>query len=100
MHVLIMIEPLASKPPERNLDEWLGEVAAATVLNPRVRQEWIALDRQRALKVLSRNPDSTQSESIYVVHGSKTFAIRGPDLNVGSYQVYQQMLASFRFTTR
>jgi hypothetical protein len=97
---LIMIEPLSSKPPDKSIDEWLIEVATATVLNPRVQHAWVVVDHQRALKVLSRNPDSTKSESIYVVRGSKTLAIRGADLGSPYYPTYQQMLATFKFTTQ
>jgi hypothetical protein len=95
---LIMIEHLADKPSDQIAEQWLNNIKATTNLNPRVREEWVSLDETRALKVISRNPDSTESENIYVVHGSKTFAIRA-ELNTPSYPLYQQMLSTFKFTS-
>jgi len=94
---VIMIEPLIDKPADQSVEQWLNATQATTNVNPRVNEEWISLDGSRALKVINSNRDSTESENIYVVHGSKTFAIRA-DRNVPSYQLYRQMLSTFRFT--
>jgi hypothetical protein len=51
----------------------------------------------RALKAVNRNDDSTESEHLYVVKGSKTFAIR-TGRNTPSYATYLRMLSTFRFT--
>ena len=60
------------------------------------REEWISLNGTRALKVINRNADSTESENIYIVHGSKTFAIRADS----SSRLFQRMLSPFRFTSQ
>jgi len=96
---LIMIEHLIDKPADQSVEQWLNDIKVTTNLNPRVSEEWISLDGTRALKVINRNRDSTESENIYVVHGSKTFAIHA-DRNTPSYQLYRQMLSTFRFTGR
>jgi hypothetical protein len=52
-----------------------------------------------ALKVRNRNPDLGASENIYLISGSKTFAIRVS--NVGKtpfYLLFQQILSTFRLT--
>jgi hypothetical protein len=95
--LLIMIEHLADKPPIQTVEQWLNDVKAATVLDPIVREEWISLSGMRALKVINRPPESTKSENIYLVHGSKTFAIRAYPRR-SSYPVYQRMLATFSLT--
>ena len=69
----------------------------STNLNPEINEHWGVLGRVKALKVINRSPDSKESESIYVVHGSKTFAIRA-ERNAPSYSTYQRMLSTFRFT--
>jgi hypothetical protein len=96
--LIFRVERLRDKPPDQNVEQWLDDVKKATVLNPLVSEEWIFLNGERALKAINRNPDSTESEHIYVVHGSKTFAIRA-DRSTPFYPVYQRMLATFRFTT-
>lgn len=96
--LLIMIEPLADKPRAQTVEQWLNDVKAATVLNPIVAEEWMSLSGTRALKVINRSPDSTNSENVYLVHESKTFAIRGYP-SASSYPVYRAMLATFRLTS-
>ena len=41
---MIMIEPLADKPADRTVEQWLEDVGATTVLVPRLSQDWIVLD--------------------------------------------------------
>ncbi len=95
---LIMIGHLIDKPHGQNVEQWLNDLKGINSLNPIVAEKWISLNGTRALKVINRNPGSTQSENIYVVRGSKTFAI-GADPNMSSYRVYRRMLSTFRFTS-
>ena len=94
---LIMIEHLIDKPHDQTVEQWLQKMTMD--LNPFISEEWISLNGTRALKVISRNADSTESENIYVVHGSKTFAIQA-QRNMPSYPLYQRMLSTLRFTSR
>jgi len=90
---VLMIEPLADKPAGQNLDDWLHDVGRSTNLNPAVREEWTSLDGVRALKIVTRSPDNTESENIYVVKGTATFAVRtdvSPALRL--------MISTFKFT--
>jgi len=91
---LIMIEHLIDKPADQTLEQWLNNVKVTSVLNSFVREEWISLNGTRALKVFNRNVDSTESENIYIVHRSKTFAIRADP----AYRIFPRMLSTFRFT--
>jgi hypothetical protein len=94
----IMIERLADKPADQTVDKWLQESSHDTVANLRVNDEWIYLDGMPALKVKNRKPDSGESESVYIVNGSKTFAIRASSTQTRSfYLLYRQMLSTFRF---
>lgn len=94
---LIMIEHLIDKPSDRTLQQWLDDIKKTTNLNPIASEEWITVAGTRALKVINRNRDATESENIYIVHGSKTFAIR-TERSTPSYKVYERMLSTFRFT--
>lgn len=85
----IMIEPLADKPRDRTLDQWLDDVKATTVVDAIVSQERIFLNGTRALKVINRH-----TKNVYLVHGSKTFAIR---LDPAASPVLQRMLSTFKF---
>jgi hypothetical protein len=91
---MVMIEHLVDQPANQTVDAWLHDVARTTVANPQVSEEWTSVGGTKALKVVNRNPDSTESENIYVVRGSRTFAIRMP-----SNALCQQILSTFRFTT-
>jgi hypothetical protein len=94
---LIMIEHLADKPADRSVEQWLNDVKASTNLNPRVREEWITFSGLRALRVINGSPDSTESENLYFVHDSQTFAIRTQH-DGSSRPLVQRILSSFRFT--
>lgn len=96
---LIMIEHLADKPPDQNAEQWLNSIKTATNLNPPVSEDWILIDGTRSLKVINRNPDSSESENVYTVRGSQTFAIRAK-LNTPSYALYEKMLSTLKFTNR
>ena len=94
-----MIQHLKDKPADRSVEMWLNAVKRIAVANPRVSEQWILLDGIRALKVKTRNPDSTESENIYAVDGVRTFFIHAsPVGNIAFYQLYKEMLSSFRFT--
>jgi len=75
---LVRIEILQNKPGDQTIEGWLHRVAETAVLNPRISEEWTDLDKRRALTVRTRNPDSTQSENIYVVDQSRTVFIQAP----------------------
>lgn len=94
---IVMIDRLVDKPSDQGLEEWLKDVKLTTNLNPKVSEVWITLGNERALMVITRNPDSTECENYYVVHGSKTFAIQ-IDRNSATYPVYKRMLNTFKFT--
>jgi hypothetical protein len=87
-HQTITIERLADKPEGKAADTWLHEVAEGTALTPIRREEWIALDGSKALKVVNEG-----SENIYAVRGSLTVAIR---YSRPAHTVLQ-ILSSFRF---
>ncbi len=75
---VVMIEPLARKPAGKTVKDWLADVKQATNLNPEIKSEWVTLGGEKALKTINRSPDSKESENLYVVHQSKTFADSGP----------------------
>jgi hypothetical protein len=90
---LIMIENLADKPPDQTVEQWLTDVTD-TVTDDIVSETWVTVDGIRALKVIN-----SVLENIYVVHGSRNFAIR-VDRHSPSYGQYRRMLSTVRFTTR
>ena len=95
----ILVEPLADKPADKSIEEWLQEVGRETVANPIASQEWDYLDGALALKMDNRNPDGTESVNVYVVNGVKTFAIRASQTQPKSFDtLFRQMLSTFRFT--
>jgi hypothetical protein len=93
---MIMIEPLADKPADKEVEPWLKEVGRDTVLNAQISEQWIVLNHRKALKVINGNQDSTSSENIYLLYGQKTFAIR-TSRNTPSYATYQRMLSTLNF---
>lgn len=94
---VVMIQHFKDKPSNQSVEQWLDHIKMATNLNPKVSEEWITLNGTRVLKVVTSNQDSTECENFYVVHSSKTFAIQ-IDRGTPSYQIYQQMLSTFKFT--
>jgi len=90
----MMIEPLAQKPSDRTVRQWLQETSRSTVANPRLTEEWIYIDGRSALNVKNKGADSSWTSNIYVIAGSKTFAIRIS--NAGS-ALFRRMLSTFRF---
>jgi len=90
---VLMIEPLADQPADQNLDDWLRNVGRSTELNPVIREEWIALDGVRALKIVTRSPDNTESENIYLVKRTTTFALRAD-----ASPALRSMISTFKFT--
>src|SRR5581483_10520244 len=73
---MLMIQHLKDKPADQSVEAWLNDVKQVVVANPRMSEQWISLDGVRALKVKTRNPDSTESENIYAVDGSRTFFLQ------------------------
>lgn len=94
----ITVDPLDDKPAATPADQWLAEVSRTTVDNPRASQEWITINGSRALRVINNNPDSTQSENIYLLKGVKTFAIR-TNWGADSQQLLQRIISTFRFAS-
>jgi hypothetical protein len=94
---IVMIQHFKDKPSDQSIERWLDHIKMATNLNPKVGEEWVTLGGARSLKVVTSNHDSTECENFYVVHGSKTFAVQ-IDRGTPSYQLYQQMLSTFKFT--
>jgi hypothetical protein len=96
---ILMIQHLKDKPPDQSLEAWLNHVKQVAVANPRTSEQWISLGGRQALKVKTRDPDGTESENIYVVDGAKTFFLQASPIgNMAFYQLYEQMLSTFRFT--
>jgi hypothetical protein len=96
---LMLIEAFIDKPDGQTVDQWLNELSETTTLNPAVTREWASLCGERALRVVNDSPDSTESESLYVVHGAKSFAVR-MTRETSAYPTFQQMLSTFAFTPR
>ena len=94
---LIMIEHLIDKPADKSVEQWLNDISRGQNVNPRVSEEWISLNGARALKVINRNRDLTESENLYLLSGSKTFTIHA-DRITSSYQLEQRILSTFKFT--
>lgn len=94
---IVTVDQFVDKPDGQGAEQWLEGISVTTNLNPQVGVEWVNLAGARALKVVTRNQDSTECDSFYVVHASKTFAIR-IDRNTSSYQLYKRMLSTFKFT--
>lgn len=94
----ILIESLIDKPVNQSVNEWLREVSHTTIADARVREEWIYLDGRHALKVTDRQPESSESENVYVLNGSRTLAIRLSSTHGAEfYSLYRQMLSTLRF---
>ena len=91
-----MVDQFVDKPDGQGAEQWLKETSVTTNLNPQVGTEWMNLAGERALRVITRNRDSTECDTYYVTHASKTFAIR-IDRNTPSYQLYIRMLSTFKF---
>ena len=92
----IMVEPLADKPANQTVDQWLEDVSRGSILSPRVSEQWITLNSTRALRVINGDADSAQTQNIYMVNGSRTFAIRTA-WQTDSQQLLQQIILTFRF---
>src|SRR5206468_10811579 len=55
----MMIEPLAPKPNDRTVEDWLTETSETNDLNHLLTKDWVVVAGRRALKVIYRNADST-----------------------------------------
>lgn len=102
----VWVDPLMGKPKDEDADEWLNDLKASTNANHVVSQQWILLNGTRALAVKYSDGIGVESEAIYFIHGSNSFAIRinldnkpGEKLeNAPGYAVAKQVLTTFRFT--
>jgi hypothetical protein len=95
-NALMMVQHLIDKPENQTVRQWLDDLKSTANLNPRISEEWITLDGQPALKVITSNPDNTQGEDIYVVYGDRTFYVSF-ERNTPSDAIFRQMLITFRF---
>jgi hypothetical protein len=96
-HALMMIQHLTDKPKNQTVRQWLDDLKSTANLNPRISEEWLTFDGQPALKVITSNPDATQSENLYIVYGDRTFYLSF-ERNTPSDAIFRQMLSTFRFT--
>jgi hypothetical protein len=101
----VMVESLASKPPEMSGDAWLSELKQSANQNSRISEERLTLDGLPALRVRYRNPSQKgyESESVYVASPSRTFVIEFDSVEMGrsvetsaNYSTYLEMIKSFR----
>lgn len=93
----VLVEPLADKPPDKDLRVWLLELGKTSAGN-RMGEEWFYLDGRLALRVTNQAPGST-SENVYVANGSKSLAIRISSSDPESfYPAARQALSTFRFS--
>ena len=99
-----MIEHLTDKPADKSAGEWLADVKKTNNLNPQIiKEEKFKLNSLPALRVRYRNPAGSgyETETVYVVSSSKTFAITfegkaGTSMEtLGHYTIYLRMLSSF-----
>jgi len=97
---MVRIERLKDKPADHDITTWLNHIEQTAVANPRLSEQWVSLAGRRALLVKTHNPDSTESENVYVVDQSKTFFIQAAPIGDATfYSTYKRMLSSFRFAT-
>jgi hypothetical protein len=91
------LEPLAEKPNGWSIELWLLDVEKSTNANPPIRREWISVAGEKALRVINKDPDGTESENIYLIHGVQTFAVRAN--NARAYtSLYKHMIHSLKFS--
>jgi len=91
----VMVEPLADKPPNEDVDKCLNLVKTTNNLNPIVSEDSISVNGLRGLRVKYRTAGHTAVEETYIVSGSKTFAISSALDNPRAYAIYQQMVNTF-----
>lgn len=101
----VMVEPLQDKPSGMALDGWFIEIKKTANLNPRLTEQRFILNDLPALKVRYRNlhEGGDEMEAVYVVSGSRTFAIKfagdKPGLSLekfGNYHTFLQMVGTFK----
>ena len=100
----VMVDRLADRPSGMSVKGWFTRLKQTANLNPRLKEQRINLNGLPALKVRYRNPHAggQETESVYVVAGSRTFQINfGGDLpgrpleDLGNYRIYRRMLGTF-----
>jgi hypothetical protein len=105
----VMIEHLADKPSGMTVDTWFAEIKQTNNLNPRLKERSFMLHDLPALSVRYRNPNNggEETETVYVMSGSRTFAIgfsgEKPGLALeqfGNYNTFLQMVKSFGIKPR
>jgi hypothetical protein len=99
----VMVEPLADKPADVDVDTWLEEMPTRGNRNPLRRETKITLNGSPALKVRYRTDSGDDKEAVYVVSGSTTFGIEfsteQPHVlleRLANYPAFKAMLQTFR----
>ncbi|MCL4523653.1 MAG: hypothetical protein M1453_08515 [Acidobacteria bacterium] len=101
----VMVVHLVDKPPGMSADQWFADIKQTANLNPRINEQRLTLNDLPALKVRYRNSSGggLEMEAVYVLSGSKTFAINfsgnKPGIALDSlrnYPIYVRMLSSFK----
>ncbi len=95
---MIMIDHFVDKPADQGIEQWLGDLKRTVNLNERVSEESVILDGEKALRVITRNLDATENETVYVVHDSKTFGIM-IDRN-SNLELSRRIVSTFHFEKR
>lgn len=103
----VIVEPLASKPANVGVDEWLERMPIRGGHNPLRKETKITLNGAPALKVRYRTDSGDDKEAVYVVSGARTFAIEfsaeQPHAFVdrlANYEDFQKMVSSFEVTSQ
>ncbi len=94
----VMVEPLAPRPANQRVKQWLDDLKHNANLNPIAGEQWITLNGKPALQVTYRYQNSSRYRVIYVVDGSRAYSLTGPTFPTdASYDTFKRMVASFKF---
>ncbi len=97
---IVMIEPLAGRHAKETVDQWLDDIKTSANQNPIIGQGWTSVNGARAFTVRYRYADSSVGDTVYIMNGSKMFALSGPPIShAADLQIYKNMVASFRFVS-
>ncbi len=101
----VNVAALPDKPADVSVDAWLEQMPTRGNHNPPRKETRITLNRAPALKVRYRTDDGDDKEAVYVVSGSRTFAIEfsteQPHVlvdHLANYEDFEKMLNTFEAT--
>lgn len=97
---LVMVEPLADKPLNEDIEQWLNRLKGTNNLNPIVSADSISIKGLRGLRVKYKTAGNTPMEETYLVSGSRTFAISLATAGSRELAIYQQMVSTFAVKAR